>query len=66
MAKLYSNGEGENGQGWIQVGAEPFKNRRMNTKPYKNPCLSPPLPGMPSTAPSVLLLLYVRIVAQNL
>jgi hypothetical protein len=37
MAKLYSNGEGENGQGWIRVGAEPSKNRRMNTKPLNNP-----------------------------
>ena len=54
MAKLYSNGEGENGQGRIQVGVEPSKNRRMNTKPYKNPCLSPPLVGATRHRPSPL------------
>jgi len=66
MAKLYSNGEGGNGQGWIRVGAVPSRSCRMNTESYNNPSLSPPLPGMSSTAPSVLLLKYISIMAKIL
>ncbi len=54
MAKLYSNGEGENGQGRIRVGAEPSKSCPMNTEPYKNPCLSLPREGAPRDRPSPL------------